>query len=128
MGFFSGLDVEAYDRQYSDRQLIARMGHYFAPYARLMVGIGWLSLLTALAGAAVPLLLARALGVGGPGITAAQILLVSLVVLASGILVWAANWWRRRLTARVIGDVVQTIRVTGFKAAPAHDVPFYAEE
>src|SRR3972149_1280335 len=52
MGFFSGLDVEAYDRQYSDRQLIARMGHYFAPYARLMVGIGWASLLTAPAGGA----------------------------------------------------------------------------
>jgi len=42
-------------------------------------------------------------------------------------LVWAANWWRRRLTARVIGDVVQTIRVTGFKAATAHDLSFYDE-
>ena len=127
MGFFSGLDVEAYDRQYSDRQLIARMSQYFRPYVAKMLAIGWLSLLTALAGAAVPLLLARALDVVGPVITAAQILLVSLVVLASGILVWAANWWRRRLTARVIGDVVQTIRVTGFKAATAHDLSFYDE-
>src|SRR3972149_11449008 len=128
MGFFSGLDVEAYDRQYSDRQLLGRMGRYFRPHGRAMLGIGLLSLLTALAGAAVPLLLARALDVMGPVITEAQIILVTLAVLASGILVWAANWWRRRLTARVIGDVVQTIRVTGFKAAPAHDVPFYAEE
>ena len=127
MGFFSGLDVEAYDRQYSDRQLIARMSQYFRPYVAKMLAIGWLSLLTALAGAAVPLLLARALDAVGPVITAAQILLVSLVVLASGILVWAANWWRRRLTARVIGDVVQTIRVTGFKAATAHDLSFYDE-
>jgi len=127
MGFFSGLDVEAYDRQYSDRQLIARMSQYFRPYVAKMLAIGWLSLLTALAGAAVPLLLARALDAAGPVITAAQILLVSLVVLASGILVWAANWWRRRLTARVIGDVVQTIRVTGFKAATAHDLSFYDE-
>ena len=127
MGFFSGLDVEAYDRQYSDRQLIARMSQYFRPYVAKMLAIGWLSLLTAVAGAAVPLLLARALDAAGPVITAAQILLVSLVVLASGILVWAANWWRRRLTARVIGDVVQTIRVTGFKAATAHDLSFYDE-
>ncbi|MCL5428232.1 MAG: ABC transporter ATP-binding protein, partial [Chloroflexi bacterium] len=115
MGFFSGLDVEAYDRQYSDRQLLSRMGSYFRPYALLMVGIGLLSLFNAMAGAAVPLLLARALDLAGPAITAFQILVVTFVVLASGVLVWAANWWRRRLTARVIGDVVMDIRVDGFR-------------
>ena len=127
MGFFSGLDVEAYDRQYSDRQLLSRMGSYFRPYALPMVGIGLLSLFNAMAGAAVPLLLARALDLAGPAITAFQILIVTLVVLASGVLVWAANWWRRRLTARVIGDVVMDIRVDGFRAATEHDLSFYDE-
>ena len=127
MGFFSGLDVEAYDRQYSDRQLLSRMGSYFRPYALPMAGIGLLSLFNAMAGAAVPLLLARALDLAGPAITAFQILIVTLVVLASGVLVWAANWWRRRLTARVIGDVVMDIRVDGFRAATEHDLSFYDE-
>lgn len=125
MGFFSGLDVEAYDRQYSDRQLLCRMGSYFGPFTAQMIGIGWLSLITALSGAAVPLLLARALDLVGAQLTQTEILIVTGVVLTSGILVWAANWWRRRLTARVIGDVVLAIRLDGFSAAAAHDLSFY---
>jgi ATP-binding cassette subfamily B protein len=127
MGFFSGLDVEAYDRQYSDKQLLARMGSYFRSYALAMIGIGLLSLLNAISGAAVPLLLSYALDQAGPAITAAQILVVTLVVLFSGVLIWAANWWRRRLTARVIGDVVMKIRMDGFRAATEHDLSFYDE-
>ncbi|MEX2161156.1 MAG: ABC transporter ATP-binding protein [Anaerolineales bacterium] len=127
MGFFSGLDVEAYDRQYSDRQLLGRMGSYFGPYRAQMIGIGLLSLLTALAGAAVPLLLARALDLAGAVVSEGQIIVVTAIVLASGILVWAANWWRRRLTARVIGDVVMAMRLAGFAAATSHDLSFYDE-
>jgi ATP-binding cassette subfamily B protein len=127
MGFFSGLDAEPYDRKYSDNQLLRRMGHYFRPHMAGMLGIGWLSLLTALAGAAVPLLLARALDVLGEQLTDPQILIVTAVVLFSGILSWAANWWRRRLTARVIGDVVMAIRLDGFRAATSHDLSFYDE-
>jgi ATP-binding cassette subfamily B protein len=127
MGFFSGLDVEAYDRQYGDKQLLARMGAYFRPYAWAMIGIGLLSLLNAISGAAVPLLLSYALDQAGPAITDSQILIVTIVVLASGVLIWAANWWRRRLTARVIGNVVMNIRMDGFRAATEHDLSFYDE-
>ncbi len=127
MGFFSGLNAEAYDRQYSDRQLLQRMGQYFRPHARGMLAIGVLSLLTALSGAAVPLFLSRALDLLGPVITQGQILLVAGVVLASGALGWAANWWRHRRTVRVIGDVVLAIRLAGFSAATAHDLSFYDE-
>ncbi len=127
MGFFSGLNVEPYDRQYSDGQLVRRMGAYFRPHARKIWGIGWLSFFTAVAGAAVPLLLARALDSLGEQLTDFHIVLVTMVVLASGIITWAANWWRRRLTARTIGDVVMSIRLDGFSAAMAHDLSFYDE-
>ncbi len=127
MGFFSGLDTEAYDRQYSDRQLLGRMGNYFRPYGVRMIGVGLLSLVNALAGAAVPLLLSRALDLLGEVLTTPQILIVSGAVLASGILIWGANWWRRRLTVRVIGDVVMNIRLDGFRAATEHDLSFYDE-
>ncbi|MGH2582441.1 MAG: ABC transporter ATP-binding protein [Anaerolineales bacterium] len=127
MGFFSGLDVEPYDRQYSDRQLLARMGAYFRPHGRKLWGSGLLSLFTAVGGAAVPLLLARALDALGDVLTDAQILLVTAAVLAAGILSWAANWWRRRLTAVAIGEVVMAVRVEGFAAATEHDLSFYDE-
>jgi ATP-binding cassette subfamily B protein len=127
MGFFAGLDVEAYDRKYSDKQLLGRMMAYFKPHAGKLLGIGWLSLFTALAGAAVPLLLARALDEMGDTITTEQIVWVSVVVLLSGIISWGANWWRRRLTAVGIGDVVLEIRLDGFRAATSHDLSFYDE-
>ena len=38
MGFFmDGLDAEAYDRVYKDRQLVARIIGYFRPKLKLML-------------------------------------------------------------------------------------------
>jgi ATP-binding cassette subfamily B protein len=127
MGFFSGLEAEHYDRTYSDKQLLKRMGDYFRPHAGKLWGIGILSFLTAVAGAAVPLLLARAMDALGGVLTDTQIYIVVAIVFASGFLTWAANWWRRRLTARAIGEVVMAIRLDGFGAAMAHDLSFYDE-
>ena len=50
MGFIlDGLDTEAYDRTYRDRDLLIRIGGYFRPYARQMLlvvgGIVLLSLI-----------------------------------------------------------------------------------
>ncbi|UYN92681.1 MAG: ABC transporter ATP-binding protein [Anaerolineales bacterium] len=127
MGFFSGLDAEQYDRQYSDKQLLQRMADYFKPHMNTLWAIGVLALLTAVTAAAVPLLLARALDEIGTQLDQQQIWLVVGVVFLSGFLSWAANWWRRRLTARAIGDVILAIRLEGFQAAMSHDLSFYDE-
>ncbi|MCW5874954.1 MAG: ABC transporter ATP-binding protein [Anaerolineales bacterium] len=127
MGFFSGLDAEQYDRQYSDKQLLRRMAHYFDAHMGKLWAIGVLALVTAITAAAVPLLLARALDELGTQIAPRDIWLVVGVVFLSGFLSWAANWWRRRLTARTIGEVILTIRLDGFKAAMSHDLSFYDE-
>ncbi len=127
MGFFSGLDAEQYDRQYSDKQLLQRMADYFKPHMNTLWAIGVLALLTAVTAAAVPLLLARALDEIGTQLSEQQIWLVVSVVFLSGFLSWAANWWRRRLTARAIGDVILAIRLEGFQAAMSHDLSFYDE-
>src|SRR3989304_2566328 len=127
MGFFSGLDAEPYDRQYSDRQLLGRMAQFFKPHARAMLGIGLLALLHSLLGAAVPVILSRALDALGARLEISQIFLVTAAVFASGFLTWAANWWQRRITARTVGDVIMAIRVSGFRAATSHDLSFYDE-
>lgn len=127
MGFFSGLDAEPYDRKYSDRQLLGRMAHFFKPHARAMLGIGLLALFASVLGAAVPLILSRALDSLGVQLETWQILVVSGAVFASGFLTWAANWWQRRITARTVGSVIMAIRVAGFSAATGHDLSFYDE-
>ncbi len=47
MGFFSGLDAEQYDRQYSDKQLVRRMAHYFDAHMGKLWVIGLLALSSA---------------------------------------------------------------------------------
>ena len=99
MSFFYGLDTEAYDRDYSDRELIGRILSYFAPHRRRVLIIGSFITAVAVAGAAQPFVVARGLDllVESPSVG----VLVSLVavVLTVGIFNWAGNWVRRRLTA-----------------------------
>lgn len=127
MGLFSGLATEAYDRQYSDRELLRRVVRYFRPHGRAMAGIAVLLLLISVFGAGVPILLARALDALGEELSTQQIALVVGLVLLSGVIVWGANWWRRRLSSRAVADVVLQVRLDAFRAAASHDLSFYDE-
>jgi ATP-binding cassette, subfamily B, bacterial len=61
MAFFSALDTEGYDRQYSDRQLIRRILQYFSPHKRRLAVVVILILTISLAGAASPIIVSRGL-------------------------------------------------------------------
>ena len=125
MGFFSGLDTEGYDRQYSDRQLFARITEYFRPHMRWIVIIILLLLLIALFAASLPIIVSWSLDRLQEEFTAMQVAALGLVVLAIGVIIWGANWVRRRLTVRVVGDIVLALRANAFQAAADHDLSFY---
>ncbi|MCJ7658944.1 MAG: ABC transporter ATP-binding protein/permease [Anaerolineales bacterium] len=125
MGFFSGLDTEGYDRQYSDRQLFARMTEYFRPHMRWIVFIVLLLLLIALLAAALPIIVSWSLDRLQEEYTAMQVTALGLIVLAIGVLIWGANWVRRRLTVRVVGDIVLALRANAFEASVNHDLSFF---
>jgi ABC-type multidrug transport system fused ATPase/permease subunit len=127
MGIFSGLEIEAYDRVYSDTELIRRIASYFKPYRRQMTGIISLVTLVALAGAGQPMIVSR--GMAALSSRPSTLLIWVLVGLMTllGVGVWAANWVRRRLQARVIGDVVATMRRDAFTATINHDLSFFDE-
>ena len=127
MGFFSSLDTEAYDRQYTDRQLVSRMGSYFRPYAHQLVLVFFLLATIALAGAALPVIVSRGVDILKTNLTTFNVALLSGAVLASGLITWGANWWRRRLVVRIIGDIIMTLRTDAFRAAAEHDLSFYDE-
>lgn len=125
MGFFGNLDPEAYDRQYTDRQLVARMGRYFMPYRRTMLIIVGTLLLTAALDVAYPLIVSYAVNVVAE--QAAPFILAMLVgaVFLSGVLSWVTNYVRRRLTTQAVGDVVLSLRADAFRATIDHDLSFY---
>ena len=127
MSFFAGLDTEAYDRQYTDRQLAGRMAGYFRPHIRSVVLVVLLLLVIALASAASPLIVSRGVDLLGSDIEWTNIILLSGAILAAGVISWGANWSRRRLTVRMIGDIVLKLRMDAFTASMQHDLSFFDE-
>ena len=127
MSVFFGLDTEAYDRQYTDGELLRRIARYFAPHLRRVTVIGVLVAALALIGAAQPLVVSRGLDllVASPDLT--LVVAIVAVVLIIGILNWTGNWVRRRLIGRVIGDTVLTLRQDAFAASVSHDMSFFDE-
>ena len=127
MGFFGGLNTEAYDRNYSDRALLARIFRYFNAFRKRLILLTGVTLAMALFGALNPLLVSS--GVQALVQTRQDLYLLGLVivVLIVGVLNWAANLARRRLSAVVTGDVVLNLRRDAFNAAVNHDLSFYDE-
>lgn len=127
MGFFSSLDTEGYDRQYTDRQLVLRMASYFRPYGRQLVAVFGLLVTIALAGAGLPVIVSRGVDLLKTNLTAQNIGLLSGAVFALGVITWGANWIRRRLVVRMIGDIVLALRTDAFRASAEHDLSFHDE-
>jgi ATP-binding cassette subfamily B protein len=127
MSVFYGLNTEAYDREYSDRALLQRIIRYFAPHRRRVASVGLLIAGIALLGAAQPLAISRGLDLLIASPRLEIVLGLVGVVLFIGMANWVLNWLRRRLTARVIGDVVQTLRHTAFADSMGHDMSFFDE-
>ncbi|HET7009208.1 MAG TPA: ABC transporter ATP-binding protein [Anaerolineales bacterium] len=127
MGFFTGLDAESYDRTYRDRDLVARMWTYFRPHARRLTVISLMILVMSAAGALTPILVARVIdGMSRQGSTEGGLSLAA-ALFGLGFLVWAANWVRRTVSARAVGDVMLDLRRDAFAAAAGHDLAFFGE-
>jgi ATP-binding cassette subfamily B protein len=127
MSVFFGLDTEAYDRQYTDQELLSRILGYFVPYRRRVVTVGLLIAVIAVVGAAQPIIVSRGLDLLVESPTLAMIFSLVAAVLFVGVFNWGGNWLRRRLTARIIGDVVLTLRRDAFESSVRHDMSFFDE-
>jgi len=127
MGFFEGLDAEAYDRTYRDRDLIRRMAGYFRPYLTPLVMSVLALVIVSGAGAASPIVVARGVDLmassGSPRVTSTLVGLLFLL----GLVVWGANWIRRRYTTRAVANVMLDLRREAFAASASHDLSFYDE-
>lgn len=126
MSFFGGLDAEAYDRTYRDRELVRRMAGRFAPQRRRITVIALSTLAISAAGAAVPILMARGVDLMAAGGSTGLLLTLAGALLALGVAAWLLNWVRRALTSRAVADVMLELRRDAFAAAAEHDLSFHA--
>jgi len=127
MSFFANLDTERYDRQYPDRQLVRRMLAYFRPHRGRLGVVAALLLLMSIGGAAQPWIVSRGVDSLSQDLALHNIVLLGGAILVIGLGNWFANWLRRRITGRIIGDSVQALRTEAFRATVDHDLSFYDE-
>jgi len=128
MSLFHGLDREAYDREYSDRELLRRIMRYFALHTRRIVVVTAVIVFIAFIGAQQLFIISRgldALIADRAGADPVLVLGLGGIVLLTGVLNWAGNWLRRRETARIIGDVVGRLRRDALDAVVQHDMSFF---
>ncbi|NJN94398.1 MAG: ABC transporter ATP-binding protein [Anaerolineales bacterium] len=128
MGFLmDGLDAEAYDRAYSDRQLLSRILGYFRPKLRAMLFVAAMITLNAIMDTVLPILIARGVDQLSQSVSLAATGWVVAAILVSGVLSWTFNFFRQWYTAQTVGDVVLKLREDAFAAVMERDMSFYDE-
>jgi ATP-binding cassette subfamily B protein len=125
MSFFANLDIEGYDRQYTDRELMQRMMAYFRPHRLQIALIVIMLLVLAVIGAISPIILARGVDQIRTDASNAGIAIIFWALLGIGVTSWLLNWTRRRVTVRAIAQLELELRSDAFQAAMAHDLSFY---
>jgi len=128
MGFvLDGLETEAYDRSYSDRELLGRIIGYFRPYARQMILVAIMIALNSAAGTGGPILISKAIDILAENPSVEAMLLLAGGVLLLGVAAWIFNYIRQMVSVRVVGNVVLKLREDVFDATVGHDLSFYDE-
>ncbi|MBM4466022.1 MAG: ABC transporter ATP-binding protein [Chloroflexi bacterium] len=128
MGFIlDGLDTEAYDREYSDRELLRRIIGYFRPHGRKMTLVAAMITLGSAAGTGSPILISKAIDLVAQDPAIEKMLLLAGGVLLLGVSAWVFNYIRQLFSARVVGDVVLKLREDVFDATVGHDLSFFDE-
>jgi ABC-type multidrug transport system fused ATPase/permease subunit len=133
MGFImDGLDAEAYDREYADRQLLKRIMGYFRPHLPTMGLVAGMIVLNSVMDAAFPFLIARSLDQLEGAVELNETIWqrtawLIVAIFLSGALSWTFNFFRQKFTARMVGDVVLELRQDAFDAVLARDMSFYDE-
>ncbi|GAB4276696.1 MAG: ABC transporter ATP-binding protein [Candidatus Promineifilaceae bacterium] len=122
-----GLEGEAYDRQYNDRELVRRILHYFRPYLGKLGVVVASVFFMSLASAAVPVIVSRGIDVMEANNDQSIIPWLIGTVFVIGVGIWLLNWLRRQLTTEIIANVILAMRQDAFASAAQQDLAFYDE-
>lgn len=126
MGFImDGLEAEAYDRNYSDRDLVRRILAYFRPQAARMGIVALAVFLGAVAETALPIFISIALDELQLSPETFNALNVALILAGIASLGWVFNLLRQWLSAEAVGNVTLAMREDAFDAIMRRDMSFF---
>jgi ABC-type multidrug transport system fused ATPase/permease subunit len=126
MGFmFDGLEAEAYDRTYNDRQLIDRILGYFKPESGRILAVSITVVLSSIFSTVVPIVISKALDHLAVDSSTRTLIILTVLITVLGSLAWVINYIRRRYSAEAVGNVVLKLREDAFDAVLKRDLSFY---
>jgi ABC-type multidrug transport system fused ATPase/permease subunit len=123
-----GLESEAYDRKYSDRQLLSRIASYFAPFRARIGAVGAVLAAASLADFASQVVVSRSLDAARARPEPIIIAAITAAVILFGCIEWLFNYLRYFLSGRIVGETIWRLRRDAFAAAVRHDLSFYDEQ
>ena len=127
MGFFGGLNEEAYDRKYDDATLLRRVASYFKAHKRPVLTVMGLIVAISVVASAIPILIAFGIDILEERGDTNMLTVLVVALVAAAILEFVFFWARTRLAIRVVGNVVSQMRKDAFAAAVRRDLAFYDE-
>lgn len=127
MGFFTGLDKDKYDRQYTDSYLLKRLWSYFSDQKGRVVIISALGVVVSILLALLPILISIGVDALEQDRHTNVIWAITAALMFITVAQYAGNWYRRRLTNRIVADMTAGMRKDAFGAAIGRDMAFYDE-
>ncbi len=127
MGLTGGLLAEAYDRNYSDAELVRRIAAYFRPHAVTVLLVAGLVVLGSLAATVTPVVISRGINLLTGNPSAQLLLAMAGGVTMLGVLGWLFNYGRQLFAARAVGEVVLALRRDALGAVMRRDMAFFDE-
>ena len=124
---WAGLGKEAYDRSYTDADLLRRIQVYFWQQKGSLGRILFALALIVLADLSQPLIISQGVSLVNNNHDLGLLVVVAGSIYVATIGSWVANVIRRRATSRAIGNIVQQMRTDAFEAAVSRDMSFYDE-
>jgi ABC-type multidrug transport system fused ATPase/permease subunit len=126
MGFImDGLDAEAYDREYSDLDLVRRIIDYFRPQATRMFVVALAVVLNAAVETGLPIAISQAIDELQTDTATSTLISITLIITGIASAGWILNLVRQWLSATAIGNVVLKMREDAFDAVMERDLSFY---
>lgn len=123
----AGLKADAYDREYTNRYLIARIYRYLDERRWALLAAAGLAVVASALMSVVPIVVAEVINQidAGQGALGWEL---SAVVLAAAVLAWVCNLGRHLLSAKLVGGVVYRLQRDAADAALDKDIAFYDGE
>ncbi|GAB1421253.1 ABC transporter ATP-binding protein [Anaerolineales bacterium] len=120
-----GLEAEEYDRDYTDKQLVARIIQYFRPESKWMIIVAIAVVLNSLFEALIPVIISSSLDELQLSPESFNMIRAAILLASVASFSWVSNLFRQRFSAQAVGNVTLKLREDAFDSITKRDMSFF---